>query len=165
MCGAEARLRLRSEISCSVLPPPSTSAARCSVCGDAGENWMDIDDGFVGCSRHVHGHAALHATATGDSIYVSLSDLSVWCYACDSYITSPVMTPLLHRLSNSKHNLLPLSPTPFTLPPVDLPQYVQVSTSPPVPRLLTKHRGWRRGRMHKGGWEVAKRCRRFTEND
>jgi hypothetical protein len=83
------------------------TAAACSVCGDASENWFDLLDGTVGCSREINGHALQHAQATSHALSVSFSDLSVWCYACDSYIVSPLLSELLGALSHAKHSPSP----------------------------------------------------------
>jgi NAD-dependent SIR2 family protein deacetylase len=77
------------------------------VCGDASENWFDLLDGTVGCSREINGHALQHAQATSHALSVSFSDLSVWCYACDSYIVSPLLSDLLAALSHAKHSPSP----------------------------------------------------------
>ena len=80
------------------------ASSACSACGDTSENWLDVVDGSVNCSRHVSGHAALHAQATSHALSVSFSDLSVWCYACDSYIASPLLDGLLNALQAAKHS-------------------------------------------------------------
>ena len=80
------------------------ASSTCSACGDTSENWLDVVDGSVNCSRHVSGHAALHAQATSHALSVSFSDLSVWCYACDSYIASPLLDGLLNALHEAKHS-------------------------------------------------------------
>ena len=38
------------------------------------------------CSRFKNKHMAEHAAATGHLVAVSLSDMSVWCFACDAYL-------------------------------------------------------------------------------
>lgn len=78
-------------------------SSACSSCCDTSENWFDPLDGTVHCSREVNGHASEHAQASAHALAVSFSDLSVWCYACDSYITSPLLSELLQALSSVKH--------------------------------------------------------------
>jgi len=34
----------------------------------------------------------------------SLMDLSFWCYACNSYVTSPSLTPIFNSLHRIKFN-------------------------------------------------------------
>uniref|UniRef100_A0A7S3HG30 Deacetylase sirtuin-type domain-containing protein n=1 Tax=Spumella elongata TaxID=89044 RepID=A0A7S3HG30_9STRA len=45
---------------------------------------------------------ALHNENTGHSVALSVSDASVWCYSCDSYITSPAIAKLTKRLGDIK---------------------------------------------------------------
>jgi len=47
------------------------------------------------CLRYVEGHMQEHNGQSHHAIAVSYSDFSFWCYECDSYITSPVLGPLL----------------------------------------------------------------------
>lgn len=49
----------------------------------------------VFCSRYVNFHMLTHANETRHPVALSWSDLSVWCYSCDSYISSPLLEPLL----------------------------------------------------------------------
>jgi uncharacterized UBP type Zn finger protein len=74
---------------------------------------MDLLDGSVNCSREINGHASLHAQETSHLLAVSFSDLSVWCYACDSYITSPLLSELLQSLSAAKHATPDLPPPSY----------------------------------------------------
>ena len=92
------------------------AASACSSCGDTNENWMDLHDGSVNCSREINGHASLHARETSHALAASFSDLSVWCYTCDSYITSPLLSELLQSLSAAKH-ATPASSPPPSYPP------------------------------------------------
>jgi NAD-dependent SIR2 family protein deacetylase len=80
---------------------------------------MDLLDGAVNCSREINGHASLHAQDTSHALTVSFSDLSVWCYACDSYITSPLLSGMLQSLSDAKHSN-PLSPSQLCASPPKL---------------------------------------------
>lgn len=81
----------------------------------AGENWTCLECGVVRCSRYVNGHALAHwettkaaaAAAGGDGVghcvAVSLSDLSVWCYACRAYlIDDETLGPVLKQLETLK---------------------------------------------------------------
>uniref|UniRef100_A0A6B2LLQ8 ZZ-type domain-containing protein n=1 Tax=Arcella intermedia TaxID=1963864 RepID=A0A6B2LLQ8_9EUKA len=61
-----------------------------------------MDCGGVNCSRYVAGHAALHNETTHHPVAVSFSDLSVWCYNCNSYIQSRALMPLLGTLHRAK---------------------------------------------------------------
>ncbi|KAJ3093855.1 NAD-dependent protein deacetylase sirtuin-2 [Physocladia obscura] len=49
----------------------------------------------VGCSRYAAAHALSHSRATHHHIALSLADLSVFCYACDSYVEHPALHPAI----------------------------------------------------------------------
>jgi len=74
----------------------------CSVCNDNTENWMCLQCGKTNCSRYVQGHAAQHYGDTEHPIGVSFTDLSVWCYKCDSYIKHPSLADLLWKIHDVK---------------------------------------------------------------
>lgn len=78
-----------------------SETANDGVTCEATENWLCLECGVVRCSRYCNGHAAEHfeetkptTTATKESldqghcIAISLSDLSVWCYVCHSYLST-----------------------------------------------------------------------------
>jgi Zn-finger in ubiquitin-hydrolases and other protein len=44
----------------------------------------------VMCGRYIKGHMKLHSEQHGHPLVLSFSDLSVWCYGCESYIDAPV---------------------------------------------------------------------------
>jgi len=81
---------------------PAWERNACKTCEDKTENWVCLMCGHTFCSRYVKGHMAEHNTASGHLLAMSFSDLSVWCYACDDYITDPYINrgPLsaLHQL-------------------------------------------------------------------
>jgi len=79
----------------------------CTVCNDASENWRCLDCQGVYCSRYINGHAADHNKNTSHSISISFSDLSTWCYACDDYVTSPLLHPIIAALHVSKFGVVP----------------------------------------------------------
>ncbi len=56
-----------------------------------GENWVCLTCGAVGCSYYVKQHMKAHHEETKHPITLSFSDLSFWCYECDSYIKSHVL--------------------------------------------------------------------------
>lgn len=43
-----------------------------------------------------------HNTSSGHEIALSFTDGSIWCYACDSYITTPALTALQCKFSSIK---------------------------------------------------------------
>ncbi|KAI8577115.1 hypothetical protein K450DRAFT_253735 [Umbelopsis ramanniana AG] len=71
--------------------------ALCTHCGKP-ETWLCLTCGGVYCSRYQNNCAKLHSTEAGHAIALSLSDLSVWCYQCDEYITSPSLDTLKRRV-------------------------------------------------------------------
>jgi uncharacterized UBP type Zn finger protein len=63
----------------------------CQACQDTKENWQCLSCNSVYCSRYCQGHMKQHVTENPNhSVCVSYSDLSVWCYICDNYITHKV---------------------------------------------------------------------------
>eukprot|EP00698_Gefionella_okellyi_P009590 TRINITY_DN2453_c0_g1_i2.p1 TRINITY_DN2453_c0_g1~~TRINITY_DN2453_c0_g1_i2.p1 ORF type:complete len:634 (+),score=101.04 TRINITY_DN2453_c0_g1_i2:87-1904(+) len=74
----------------------------CSVCEDASEMWLCLRcyGGF--CSRYVAGHMGEHHTQCQHDIAASWSDLSVWCYCCEEYISSPDLLPQLDAMHRAK---------------------------------------------------------------
>ena len=81
----------------------SAFATPCSSCAASGldrareENWLCLRCTMVFCSRYVRGHMSSHnvANRAEHTIALSLSDLSVWCYECDTYIKSKLLQSLL----------------------------------------------------------------------
>ena len=69
---------------------------------------MCVKSGKVLCSRYVKGHmlSEHYEHPSGDfadhCVALSLSDLSFWCYACDSYITSPALQKLRVKFASVK---------------------------------------------------------------
>jgi len=75
---------------------------KCHDCTSNKENWMCGTCGVVACSRYVASHMSAHNNITNHPITVSFSDLSVWCYLCDSYISSPQLLAMLGVLHQAK---------------------------------------------------------------
>jgi len=92
-----------------LLPEEAVSALllnECVDCQDKGENWICLKCGSVFCSRFIKGHCSDHYTHNvGHPICVSISDFSVWCYACDNYVTSPSLYPILNQMHITKHGV------------------------------------------------------------
>ncbi|TKR67340.1 hypothetical protein L596_023508 [Steinernema carpocapsae] len=74
----------------------------CRFCPNVGENWICLTCYTVHCSRHVNGHGPAHFAGSGHPMALSLADLSVWCYACDSYVHNDCMTPAKRAAHISK---------------------------------------------------------------
>lgn len=84
------------------LPATTYLHRPCLMCADTTENWVCMCCHKVMCSRYVNAHMAEHA-ATGDCTYaVSFSDLSAWCFECNSYITSPRIDAFLMDIRAAK---------------------------------------------------------------
>lgn len=110
----------------------------------SGENWLCLHCGDTRCSRYVNRHNFVHWQATrtqeealitiadaqagrqaiGHHLAISLSDLSVWCYACEAYIDpssgkSPVLAPYVRRMEALKFSeeASPVPPVPRTEAP------------------------------------------------
>ncbi|CAG9329276.1 unnamed protein product [Blepharisma stoltei] len=60
----------------------------CGDCQYIGENWVCLKCGVVKCSRYIKEHMLMHALETAHCLSLSFSDLSFWCYQCESYIAS-----------------------------------------------------------------------------
>jgi len=87
----------------------------CSNCEEKEENWVCLTCAGLMCGRLKNQHMLLHALDTIDQpvphrVCISLMDLSFWCYGCDSYVTSPVLTPIFNRVHQIKfgENALPI---------------------------------------------------------
>ncbi|KAH3757212.1 NAD-dependent protein deacetylase sirtuin-2 [Pelomyxa schiedti] len=75
----------------------------CEECHQCKENWGCLHCGTVQCSRDQNGHMAAHSAKTiFHTCVVSLTDLSFWCYACDSYVTSPELEAVYKTLEARK---------------------------------------------------------------
>lgn len=84
----------------------------CSVCGDAAETWVCLTCSMSACSRHKAGHMVDHANDRDNDhsvsvIAISLADLSVWCFACDEYITHPKLESVFQQFHMDKFGVLP----------------------------------------------------------
>eukprot|EP00124_Ichthyophonus_hoferi_P002003 Ihof_evm7s122 gene=Ihof_evmTU7s122 len=79
----------------------------CRVCDDKTENWLCMNCNGVMCSRYVNGHMFTHVLCSGEhtpdcQYAISFSDLSTWCFECDSYITSPSLREFLKTVWEAK---------------------------------------------------------------
>ncbi|MBA0845363.1 hypothetical protein Goarm_022158 [Gossypium armourianum] len=63
-------------------------------CQHPSENWLCLSCKVVLCSRFVNKHMLEHYQQTTHSIALSFSDLSVWCFACDSYLDAQLIQQL-----------------------------------------------------------------------
>jgi len=82
--------------------PEAFRANRCATCNDKSENWLCMNCGETFCSRYVNGHGKQHFKSSGHSVAISFSDLSIWCYCCNDYITHQNLESIVHALSVTK---------------------------------------------------------------
>lgn len=86
------------------------------------ENWVCLMCGETRCGRYSRRHAVSHweqtkrhgeaqlsvaqvasgAQSRGHCLALSLGDLSVWCYECDSYVKHETLTPLVKKMERLK---------------------------------------------------------------
>ncbi|XP_046454451.1 histone deacetylase 6-like isoform X3 [Daphnia pulex] len=74
----------------------------CSCCQDKSENWVCLSCYQVNCGRFVKGHMKEHHNESGHSLVLSFSDLSIWCYECDSYVDNRAFYSAKNRLHVEK---------------------------------------------------------------
>ena len=71
------------------------------------ENWICLECTQVRCSRYINGHSLVHYKSTdGHCIALSISDLSIWCYACNSYIIHGTLKEVLKHFELLKFDQL-----------------------------------------------------------
>uniref|UniRef100_A0A1A8MBZ0 Protein deacetylase HDAC6 n=2 Tax=Nothobranchius pienaari TaxID=704102 RepID=A0A1A8MBZ0_9TELE len=74
------------------LPPSGVDIfAQCEDCSSNSENWICLTCYQVYCGRYVNEHMVVHGAASEHPMVLSLSDLSVWCYLCESYVYNQVL--------------------------------------------------------------------------
>eukprot|EP00440_Ansanella_granifera_P000070 gb/GFBE01000073.1/.p1 GENE.gb/GFBE01000073.1/~~gb/GFBE01000073.1/.p1 ORF type:complete len:172 (+),score=29.24 gb/GFBE01000073.1/:1-516(+) len=74
---------------------------RCSTCSED-EVWVCGTCSAALCSRYKNKHMVLHAESEGHPVGLSLSDLSFWCFQCNSYLDVYAI-PELHALYAAAH--------------------------------------------------------------
>ncbi|XP_053551423.1 uncharacterized protein LOC128642666 [Bombina bombina] len=65
----------------------------CAECNTQLENWVCLTCYQVLCGRYVSKHMLLHGVTSGHNLVLSFSDISVWCYGCESYVHHEVLLP------------------------------------------------------------------------
>ncbi|XP_018608525.1 histone deacetylase 6 isoform X2 [Scleropages formosus] len=73
----------------------------CEDCGTDTENWICLVCYKVFCGRYVNQHMVSHGQVLEHPLVLSFSDLSVWCYRCESYVHNKV----LHEAKNAAHQM------------------------------------------------------------
>ena len=77
----------------SIVPFPSENidtSSLCETCSTPCENWVCLTCHHIYCGRYINQHMLAHNEDSGHNVVLSFADLSVWCFACDSYIHNPV---------------------------------------------------------------------------
>eukprot|EP00871_Galdieria_phlegrea_P003354 jgi/Galph1/4019/GphlegSOOS_G2657.1 len=76
--------------------PAKYYGSTCEVCGEKEENWVCLVCAHLLCSRYVQGHMKQHFMDNEEhAVSLSLLDLSLWCFICDSYVSSNEMEATL----------------------------------------------------------------------
>ena len=65
--------------------PPMSLSTPCEACGSKDENWVCLTCLRVFCGRFSEKHMQAHHSP-GHDVCLSLSDLSIWCNACQQYL-------------------------------------------------------------------------------
>ncbi|KAI8331627.1 hypothetical protein EDC96DRAFT_611997 [Choanephora cucurbitarum] len=74
----------------------------CEACGDTTENWQCFHCQGIFCSRYCQGHMKQHTSDTHHAVCISHSDLSVWCFKCDTYIAHEDLKDMINCLYKLK---------------------------------------------------------------
>lgn len=81
--------------------------ASCFGCEEKKENWICLTCFITGCSRFQHAHMKQHNEESKHPIALSFSDLSIWCYECDSYIRNPKLSKIFKLAHQDKFKANP----------------------------------------------------------
>ncbi|KAM6924434.1 histone deacetylase 6 [Xenentodon cancila] len=74
------------------LPPSGIDVLLpCHDCGSDAENWICLSCYQVFCGRYVNEHMVAHGVVSEHPMVLSFSDLSVWCYLCESYVHNQIL--------------------------------------------------------------------------
>jgi mono-ADP-ribosyltransferase sirtuin 6 len=88
-------------------------------CGDTTENWVCLTCHQVHCSRYVKGHCMQHFLNNEDhSVYISMADLSCWCYKCEDYVVDNRVRSLVSEIHKDKFGYYPGERAPESTPKV-----------------------------------------------
>jgi histone deacetylase 6 len=74
----------------------------CQKCSNGKENWICLTCFECFCSRFVKGHMLEHFNENSHPMCLSFSDMSVWCYVCDSYVHNEMLSNVKQIAYNSK---------------------------------------------------------------
>jgi len=68
-----------------------SKACKINGCGEPSENWICLTCNEIYCSRYVNNHMIEHYDKHRHPMALSFSDISVWCYECDSYVDNQIL--------------------------------------------------------------------------
>ncbi|XP_059616905.1 histone deacetylase 6 isoform X2 [Phlebotomus argentipes] len=88
-----------AELEDSRMPKEINTRGPCEECASPDENWICLHCFRTLCGRYVGEHMLFHHLDAGHPLTLSFSDLSVWCYKCESYIDNP----MLYKYKNMAH--------------------------------------------------------------
>ncbi|KAL3730321.1 hypothetical protein ACJRO7_027343 [Eucalyptus globulus] len=91
------------------IPSPDTC---CNRCRHPSGNWLCLCCKEVLCSRFVNKHMLQHFRQTSHCLALGFSDLSVWCFSCNSYI-KPQVVPQLQPVYEAAYILKFGEPPPI----------------------------------------------------
>ncbi|KAF7233372.1 hypothetical protein EG68_06928 [Paragonimus skrjabini miyazakii] len=74
----------------------------CSQCDNQTENWVCLTCYSVYCSRYANSHMMEHFSTTRHPLVLSFSDLSSWCYECESYVHNEVLSDVKRTAHRAK---------------------------------------------------------------
>ncbi|XP_053682261.1 histone deacetylase 6 isoform X1 [Sabethes cyaneus] len=96
------------ELNSANVPEQISTKAPCADCESGVENWVCLLCFRVCCGRYINEHAMLHSLEADHALALSFSDLSVWCYRCESYVDNPVLYPYKNLVHQDKFDGEPL---------------------------------------------------------
>ncbi len=74
----------------------------CLSCTDSSENWICLTCHEIQCSRYVKNHMVEHYEKHKHPMVLSFTDISVWCYECDSYVHNDILSEVKQLAYDSK---------------------------------------------------------------
>jgi acetoin utilization deacetylase AcuC-like enzyme len=123
----------------------------CADCGSVQEEWICLSCCRVSCSRFVNGDAEMHWIGTLERdvphcMALSRRDLSIWCYACNSYVKHDALQHAFSLASHLKHSspdepaaaVAPCTPQQFTAAVVLPAPCTNLHKHPTKPSLLER---------------------------
>ncbi|KAE8581934.1 hypothetical protein XENTR_v10019876 [Xenopus tropicalis] len=128
--------------SVSAVPPAGLDVRQlCAQCASELENWVCLTCYQVLCGRYVSQHMLCHGLASGHHLVLSFSDLSVWCYGCESYVHHQVQRGIVGGLERVPGSLLLIALCSLSLTPRPCSRPNLLPTAPSLGRKCNRCRG------------------------